>query len=176
MRTGLTLGIGVILLALLLVGLFGAPYLAGSRPGKATEKINTSPSPYPTGSEWKWTGTLKELPPLDTTGLEPVERLVIDPAILSATPYWLLVIPTTEEQKVLLGYIDESNITVQEKKEMKNFLQMIWEKYPVQRVKDGLDVYVSLRDGSTELKFSADENKTLEKIFMIVMKGWGEKN
>ncbi|WP_214020669.1 hypothetical protein [Methanoculleus sp.] len=61
----------------------------------------------------------------------PVDRIEIDDAVKQATPYYVMLVGTDDEQENLLGYIDRSPRSSEEKEAMKESLQAIWRKYPV---------------------------------------------
>jgi len=69
-----------------------------------------------------------------TAGMLPASRIVIDDAVKQATPYYVMLVGTEEEKGNLLGYIDRSPRSAEEKEAMKADLQGIWQKYPVEHV------------------------------------------
>jgi len=67
----------------------------------------------------------------------PVDRIEIDDAVKQATPYYVMLVGTDDEQENLLGYIDRSSRSAEEKEAMKESLQTIWRKYPVKHETEG---------------------------------------
>lgn len=67
----------------------------------------------------------------------PVDRIEIDDAVKQATPYYVMLVGTDDERENLLGYIDRSPRSAEEKEAMKESLQAIWRKYPVVHETEG---------------------------------------
>lgn len=61
----------------------------------------------------------------------PADRLEIDDAVKQASPHYVMLVGTEDERETLLGYIDRSPRSVEEKEAMKESLGEIWRKYPV---------------------------------------------
>jgi hypothetical protein len=67
----------------------------------------------------------------------PVDRLEIDDAVKQATPYYVMLVGTDDERENLLGYIDRSPRSTEEKEAMKESLGEIWQRYPVVHETEG---------------------------------------
>jgi len=67
----------------------------------------------------------------------PVDRLEIDDAVKQASPYYVMLVGTADERENLLGYIDRSPRSTEEKEAMKESFREIWEKYPVVHETEG---------------------------------------
>ncbi|MDI6877714.1 MAG: hypothetical protein QMC96_13215 [Methanomicrobiales archaeon] len=93
-----------------------------------------------------------------------IPLIMYDPAIKNATPYWILLVGDTEGQKVRLSYIENSGATGEEKKLMKEFLNDIWKKYPVEFIKNGKDTYIQFDLKDQNVKLTEEENSRLEWI------------
>ncbi len=78
------------------------------------------------------TDTSRPIPiPEPSPGELPVDRILIDDAVKQATPYYIMLVGTDDERENLLGYIDRSPRSAEEKEAMKESLREIWRKYPV---------------------------------------------
>jgi hypothetical protein len=58
----------------------------------------------------------------------PADRIEIDDAVKQASPYYIMLVGTDDEQENLLGYIDRSSRSAEEKEAMKESLRGIWRK------------------------------------------------
>jgi len=68
----------------------------------------------------------------------PVDRLEIDDAVKQASPYYyVMLVGTDDERENLLGYIDRSPRSAEEKEAMKESLGEIWQRYPVVHETEG---------------------------------------
>jgi hypothetical protein len=96
----------------------------------------------------------------------PVDRLDIDDAVKQASPYYyVMLVGTEDERENLLGYIDRSPRSVEEKEAMKESLREIWEKYPVVHETEGSVTRIAFDPAAGENPVLTDEeNARLAEI------------
>ncbi len=99
----------------------------------------------------------------------PADRIEIDDAVKQATPYYIMLVGTDDEQENLLGYIDRSSRSAEEKEAMKESLRGIWRKYPVKHetetTADGMITRIAFASAAdTSPVLTEEENALLADI------------
>ena len=101
----------------------------------------------------------------DLTGLETeIELIQIDPKLKEATEYSWMIAVSDEEKKILLNYIDNSSLSVDDKEKMKQFMKKIWNKYPITFTRKNTTTYRLLDKNLSKIELSAEENENLKII------------
>lgn len=90
----------------------------------------------------------------------PVDRLDIDSAVKQASPYYVMLAGTEDERENLLGYIDRSPRSVEEKEAMKESLREVWRKYPVVRETGDSVTRIAFDPAAGENPVLTDEENT----------------
>lgn len=90
----------------------------------------------------------------------PVDRLEIDDAVKQASPHYIMLTGTDDERENLLGYIDRSPRSAEEKEAMKESLREIWRKYPVVHKGEGALTRIAFDPAVGENPTLTDEENT----------------
>lgn len=91
----------------------------------------------------------------------PVDRIEIDDAVKRATPYYVMLVGTNDERENLLGYIDRSPRSAEEKEAMKESLREIWRKYPVVHETEGAVTRIAFDPAAGENPTLTDEENAV---------------
>ncbi|HOI58617.1 hypothetical protein [Methanoculleus sp.] len=92
----------------------------------------------------------------------PVDRLEIDDAVKQASPYYyVMLVGTDDERENLLGYIDRSPRSAEEKEAMKESLGEIWQRYPVVHETEGSVTRIGFDPTAGENPVLTDEENAL---------------
>ncbi len=93
-----------------------------------------------------------------------VANLNIDNTLIEATPHWFLLAVGKAEQKALLNYIKQADVSKNKKTAWTRFMKKVWMKYPVKYVKT--DNSAKLVPGKPITKFSptSKENEIFREI------------
>ena len=91
----------------------------------------------------------------------PVDRLEIDDAVKQASPHYVMLVGTDDERENLLGYIDCSPRSAEEKEAMKESLCEIWEKYPVVHETGGAVTRIAFDPAAGENPVLTDEENAV---------------
>ena len=106
--------------------------------------------------------TAAETPrPAESPVEAPVDRLDIDDAVKRATPYYVMLVGTEDERENLLGYIDRSPRSAEEKEAMKESLREIWRKYPVVHESEGAVIRIAFDPAAGENPVLTDEENAV---------------
>ncbi|MCK8518448.1 phospholipase C/P1 nuclease family protein [Methanoculleus sp. 7T] len=107
-------------------------------------------------------------PESDIVGFQTEDLISIDGSIKNATPYYVMLVGTEDQKQSLCELIDESSAKEKEKQLMKEYLQEIWEKYPVVFSKEetayGTITYISFANSMENISLTEDENHSLGEI------------
>ncbi len=107
----------------------------------------------------------------DTTGYRHVQLDKIDRSLKNATPYWLTLVATPEEQDLLLRFIDNSSVSKQDKVYYKNSLISLWERYPLEFRDEGNFTNITFKNKKAKHVLSSDENETIKRIAALIGEG-----
>ncbi|KAF5039163.1 MAG: hypothetical protein KO254_11980 [Methanoculleus marisnigri] len=91
----------------------------------------------------------------------PVDLLEIDDAVKQASHHYVMLVGTDDERENLLGYIDRSPRSAEEKEAMKESLREIWEKYPVVHETEGAVTRIAFDPAAGENPVLTDEENTV---------------
>ncbi|MDD4252480.1 MAG: hypothetical protein PHT74_04965 [Methanoculleus horonobensis] len=91
----------------------------------------------------------------------PVDRLEIDDAVKQASSHYVMLVGTDDEQENLLGYIDRSPRSNEEKKALKESLREIWRKYPVVHETEGAVTRIAFAPAAGENPVLTDEENAV---------------
>jgi len=96
--------------------------------------------------------------------------LTIDKTLIEATPHWVLLAAGKTEQKALLNYIQQADISKAKKSQWTRFMMKVWMKYPVKYIKT--DGAARLIPGGKTNKFSLtiQEDATFKEIELYIGK------
>ncbi|MBE8538980.1 hypothetical protein [Geoglobus acetivorans] len=95
-----------------------------------------------------------------------INVIKIDPKIKNATPYWIIIAAGNIEKgrAATFKYIDSStNLTKEEKVELKKFVKELWRKYRVRAIKDGNVTLITL-NSKAGINLTHEEEVMLEKV------------
>ena len=106
--------------------------------------------------------------------LSEVEGLAFDPEFVSSTPYWIYIAAGKTEQQALIDYIEKSDISKDKKKEWREFLQVVWKKYPLNYVKKDSAATISTADQAKGCSLTKSETETFEEIDKMIFKDMQE--
>jgi hypothetical protein len=96
--------------------------------------------------------------------LTEVNGLVIDPALVNATPYWVYLAAGKKEQQALIDYIRNADLPSKKKTEWVQFLQVTWKKYPLKFVKTGSSAILTPVKPLKEYSLTKNEAATFAGI------------
>ena len=96
-----------------------------------------------------------------------LNNLTIDDSLVNLTPYWMYLASGKTEQKALLDYIDQANLTPQKKIQWDIFLMRTWMKYPVEYVKTENGSRLT-RGEHNVLSLTPRENATFQEIETLI--------
>jgi len=123
------------------------------------------------------TAKMKPIPTTKRTELHKNINIVkVDPEIKNATPHWIIIVAGSTEKgrSATFKYIDSStNLTKEEKIQLKKFVKELWRKYHVKTIKDGNTTLIT--PSSKTIKLTQDEEAMLEKIAQAVNEYFREK-
>ncbi len=117
------------------------------------------------------TTKIKPIPTTERIELHKnINIIKIDPALENATPYWIIIAAGSIEKgrAATFKYIDSStNLTKEEKIELKKFVKELWRKYHVKTIKDGNTTLITL-SSKTGINLTKEEEAMLEKVAQAV--------
>ncbi|AIY90960.1 hypothetical protein GACE_1934 [Geoglobus acetivorans] len=99
-----------------------------------------------------------------------INIIKVDPVLENATPYWIIIAAGIIEKgrAATFKYIDSStNLTKEEKIELKKFVKELWRKYRVRSIKDGNVTLITL-NSKAGLNLTQEEKAMLEKVAQAV--------
>lgn len=118
--------------------------------------------------------TATKMEPVMTTERNELNKNVniikIDPALKNKTPFWVFLAAGGMEKgrAATFEYIDSSsNLTKEEKTQLKKFLKEMWKKYRVKTTKEG-DVTLITLDSKAEVNLTQEEEAMLDRVAQAV--------
>jgi hypothetical protein len=108
----------------------------------------------------------KEISP--PKALTEVKGLSIDPALVSASPYWIYLVAGKKEQLALIDYIQKSDALSGKKTEWIQFLQTIWKKYPLKFERTVYSAVVKPLKPVKEYALTKNEASTFAEIDRMI--------
>jgi hypothetical protein len=87
----------------------------------------------------------------------------IDPRIENSTANWEYLVATPQEKQNLLDSLEQTKLTIDDKKNTKEELKEIWKKYPVKFVKDGNTTRIVFDLPDKNINLKANETLILLK-------------
>ena len=97
-----------------------------------------------------------------------IPDMTIDPAWLQATPHWLLIVAGKKEQAALIGYIENSSVSAEQKAAWEATLSDVWSAYPVKAVPSAQGTLVTCDCDLSALQLTGPQNATLRDIEMQI--------
>lgn len=108
----------------------------------------------------------KEISPPEA--LTEVSRFSIDPALVSATPYWVYLVAGKKEQLALIDFIQKSDTPSKKKTEWIQFLQATWKKYPLKFERKGSSATLGSLKPVQEYTLTKKEAATFAEIDRMI--------
>jgi hypothetical protein len=97
-----------------------------------------------------------------------IDVIEVDDTFQSTVPYyWVILIADDKQKKIFISEIEESEISVKDKIELKSRLLEIWKAYPMKFEKIGHTTYISPDTKNKEIILTESENLTLQQVDLI---------
>jgi|WetSurMetagenome_2_1015567.scaffolds.fasta_scaffold24249_1 hypothetical protein len=93
-----------------------------------------------------------------------IVNLTIDSSLMNATPHWMFLAAGKTEQKGLLSYIRQANVSAKKKAQWSMFMMKSWMKYPVKYIKIGDGAILVPGKTPYKLSMTPKENSTFQEI------------